>query len=78
MYTDVSLSPQTSTHICLITDFCPGGELFALLDKQPMKLFKEESARYSLVVFVTYFSAKTTCCHTVLRSYNIDDQIFAS
>ncbi|KAL6963560.1 Phototropin-2 [Sarracenia purpurea var. burkii] len=37
---------QTSTHICLITDFCPGGELFALLDKQPMKIFKEESARF--------------------------------
>lgn len=37
---------QTSTHVCLITDFCPGGELFALLDKQPMKLFKEESARF--------------------------------
>ncbi|KAJ7980604.1 putative Serine/threonine protein kinase [Quillaja saponaria] len=37
---------QTSTHVCLITDFCPGGELFALLDKQPMKLLKEESARF--------------------------------
>ncbi|KAK4754650.1 hypothetical protein SAY87_002754 [Trapa incisa] len=37
---------QTSTHVCLITDFCPGGELFALLDKQPMKLFSEESARF--------------------------------
>lgn len=37
---------QTPTHICLITDFCPGGELFALLDKQPMKIFKEESARF--------------------------------
>lgn len=37
---------QTSTHVCLITDFCPGGELFAVLDKQPMKLFKEESARF--------------------------------
>ncbi|XP_007043127.2 PREDICTED: phototropin-2 isoform X1 [Theobroma cacao] len=37
---------QTPTHICLITDFCPGGELFALLDKQPMKFFKEESARF--------------------------------
>ncbi|XVE93021.1 hypothetical protein REPUB_Repub01dG0154000 [Reevesia pubescens] len=37
---------QTTTHICLITDFCPGGELFALLDKQPMKFFKEESARF--------------------------------
>ncbi|KAM3695915.1 hypothetical protein ACB098_07G169700 [Castanea mollissima] len=37
---------QTSTHVCLITDFAPGGELFALLDKQPMKLFKEDSARF--------------------------------
>ncbi|XP_019056226.1 PREDICTED: phototropin-2 isoform X2 [Tarenaya hassleriana] len=36
---------QTSTHVCLITDFCHGGELFALLDRQPMKIFKEESAR---------------------------------
>nr|AML78570.1 putative LOV domain-containing protein [Verbascum arcturus]AML79396.1 putative LOV domain-containing protein [Verbascum sp. BC-2016] len=37
---------QTPTHVCLITDFCPGGELFALLDKQPLKIFKEESARF--------------------------------
>nr|AML79338.1 putative LOV domain-containing protein [Ipomoea purpurea] len=37
---------QTYTHVCLITDFFPGGELFALLDKQPSKIFKEESARF--------------------------------
>ncbi|ESQ42575.1 hypothetical protein EUTSA_v10012609mg [Eutrema salsugineum] len=37
---------QTATHVCLITDFCPGGELFALLDKQPMKFLSEESARF--------------------------------
>nr|AML76835.1 putative LOV domain-containing protein [Helenium autumnale] len=37
---------QTPTHVCLITDFCPGGELFALLDKQPLKLVNEESARF--------------------------------
>ncbi|XP_042493834.1 phototropin-2-like isoform X2 [Macadamia integrifolia] len=37
---------QTDTHVCLITDFFPGGELFSLLDKQPMKIFKEESARF--------------------------------
>ncbi|MFS7954159.1 putative protein kinase AGC-RSK-2 family [Helianthus anomalus] len=37
---------QTPTHVCLITDFCPGGELFALLDKQPLKLVSEESARF--------------------------------
>ncbi|XLR41958.1 hypothetical protein HN51_020152, partial [Arachis hypogaea] len=36
----------TSTHVCLITDFCVGGELFALLDKQPMQIFKEGSARH--------------------------------
>ncbi|KAI4318598.1 hypothetical protein MLD38_032279 [Melastoma candidum] len=37
---------QTPTHVCLITDFCPGGALFALLDKQPLKFFREESARF--------------------------------
>nr|AML76481.1 putative LOV domain-containing protein [Delosperma echinatum] len=37
---------QTSTHVCLITDFCPGGELFAVLDKQPLKIFREDSARF--------------------------------
>ncbi|XP_042036895.1 phototropin-2-like isoform X2 [Salvia splendens] len=37
---------QTPTHVCLITDFCPGGELFALLDKQPLKMFREDSARF--------------------------------
>ncbi|PPS10427.1 hypothetical protein GOBAR_AA10223 [Gossypium barbadense] len=37
---------QIPTHVCLITDFCPGGELFNLLDKQPLKFFKEESARF--------------------------------
>ncbi|XP_022897933.1 phototropin-2-like [Olea europaea var. sylvestris] len=37
---------QTPTHVCLITDFCPGGELFRVLDKQPMKIVKEESARF--------------------------------
>uniref|UniRef100_A0A453BRU0 non-specific serine/threonine protein kinase n=1 Tax=Aegilops tauschii subsp. strangulata TaxID=200361 RepID=A0A453BRU0_AEGTS len=34
------------THVCLITDFCPGGELFAALDKQPLKIFREDSARF--------------------------------
>ncbi|KAF3331235.1 phototropin-2 [Carex littledalei] len=37
---------QTPTHVCLIKDFCPGGELFALLDRQPMKIFKEEAAKF--------------------------------
>ncbi|KAL8508161.1 hypothetical protein ACS0TY_018654 [Phlomoides rotata] len=34
---------QTKTHICLITDYCPGGELFLLLDRQPTKVLKEDS-----------------------------------
>nr|AML79586.1 putative LOV domain-containing protein [Phaeoceros carolinianus] len=37
---------QTKTHVCLITDFCPGGELFLLLDRQPLKVFAEETARF--------------------------------
>nr|AML77214.1 putative LOV domain-containing protein [Syntrichia princeps] len=37
---------QTATHVCLITDFCPGGELFLVLEKQPRKHFQEDSARF--------------------------------
>ncbi|KAK7312523.1 hypothetical protein VNO77_36434 [Canavalia gladiata] len=37
---------QTSTHICLITDYCPGGELFLLLDRQPAKVLKEDAVRF--------------------------------
>ncbi|KAK8550961.1 hypothetical protein V6N13_119462 [Hibiscus sabdariffa] len=37
---------QTKTHICLITDYCSGGELFMLLDRQPMKVVKEEAVRF--------------------------------
>ncbi|KAB2081011.1 hypothetical protein ES319_A05G103900v1 [Gossypium barbadense] len=37
---------QTKTHICLIMDYCPGGELFMLLDRQPMKVMKEDAVRF--------------------------------
>nr|AML77822.1 putative LOV domain-containing protein [Boerhavia coccinea] len=37
---------QTKTHICLITDYCPGGELFLLLDRQPTKVLKEDAVRF--------------------------------
>ncbi|GMN24469.1 hypothetical protein TIFTF001_000577 [Ficus carica] len=37
---------QTKTHVCLITDYCPGGELFMLLDKQPTKVLKEDAVRF--------------------------------
>lgn len=36
---------QTKTHVCLITDYYPGGELFLLLDRQPTKVLKEDSVR---------------------------------
>eukprot|EP00850_Spirogloea_muscicola_P007733 SM000040S14745 [mRNA] locus=s40:2849:8018:- [translate_table: standard] len=36
---------QTATHVCLITDFCRGGELYTLLERQPHKRFSEEAAR---------------------------------
>ncbi|KAI7747517.1 hypothetical protein M8C21_016719, partial [Ambrosia artemisiifolia] len=37
---------QTSTHVCLITDYCSGGELFMLLDRQTMKVLKEDAVRF--------------------------------
>ncbi|GJS96883.1 putative LOV domain-containing protein [Tanacetum coccineum] len=37
---------QTPTHVCLITDYCPGGELFMILDRQPMKVLKEDAVRF--------------------------------
>nr|AML78672.1 putative LOV domain-containing protein [Tetrastigma voinierianum] len=37
---------QTKTHICLVTDYCPGGELFLLLDRQPTKVLKEDAVRF--------------------------------
>lgn len=37
---------QTQTHVCLITDYCPGGELFLLLDRQSTKVLKEDAARF--------------------------------
>ncbi|XP_010922472.1 phototropin-1A isoform X2 [Elaeis guineensis] len=37
---------QTKTHICLIMDYCPGGELFLLLDRQPLKVLKEDAVRF--------------------------------
>nr|AHZ63860.1 phototropin [Welwitschia mirabilis] len=37
---------QTKTHVCLITDFAPGGELFMLLDRQPTKVLKEDAVRF--------------------------------
>ncbi|CAG7871107.1 unnamed protein product [Brassica rapa] len=43
---------QTKTHICLITDYYPGGELFMLLDRQPRKVLKEDA--------VNIFTAKAS------------------
>nr|AML79634.1 putative LOV domain-containing protein [Lagarostrobos franklinii] len=37
---------QTKTHVCLITDFAPGGELFWLLDRQPTKAIRQDAVRF--------------------------------
>nr|ACT35019.1 phytochrome 3 [Menisciopsis lakhimpurensis] len=37
---------QTKSHICLVMDFCPRGDLFLLQDKQPSKTLSEEAARF--------------------------------
>jgi serine/threonine protein kinase len=44
---------QTKTHICLITDYCSGGELFMLLDRQPMKVLNEDAVRFYAAEVVT-------------------------
>ncbi|KAJ7980928.1 Phototropin [Quillaja saponaria] len=43
---------QTKTHVCLITDYCPGGELFLLLEQQPTKVLKEDAVRFYAVEVV--------------------------
>eukprot|EP00270_Netrium_digitus_P005956 TRINITY_DN1803_c0_g1_i3.p1 TRINITY_DN1803_c0_g1~~TRINITY_DN1803_c0_g1_i3.p1 ORF type:complete len:952 (+),score=329.11 TRINITY_DN1803_c0_g1_i3:111-2966(+) len=37
---------QTATHVCLVTEFCSGGELYGLLEKQKGKRFPESAARF--------------------------------
>nr|AHZ63800.1 neochrome [Paraphymatoceros hallii] len=44
---------QTKTHVCLITDFCPGGDLFLLLDRQPGKVLPEDAAVFYAAEVVT-------------------------
>ena len=37
---------QTETHVYFVMDFCPGGELYEVLQKQPGKRFNEDTARF--------------------------------
>eukprot|EP00475_Leptophrys_vorax_P005415 TRINITY_DN13277_c0_g1_i1.p1 TRINITY_DN13277_c0_g1~~TRINITY_DN13277_c0_g1_i1.p1 ORF type:complete len:630 (-),score=74.20 TRINITY_DN13277_c0_g1_i1:169-1875(-) len=37
---------QTNTHVCLITEFCNGGELYGILEKQKGKRLPEAAARF--------------------------------
>nr|AHZ63851.1 phototropin [Thuja plicata] len=37
---------QTKNHLCLVTDYCPGGELFMLIDRQPTKVLQEDAVRF--------------------------------
>jgi serine/threonine protein kinase len=45
---------ETDKFACLVMEFCPGGDLHALRQRQPGKLFPEHAARY---VVLTAF-----CC----------------
>ncbi|GFS45328.1 phototropin 2 [Actinidia rufa] len=72
---------QTSTHVCLITDFCPGGELFAVLDKQPMKIFKEESARFyaaEVVIGLEYLHCLVTVDLILKKEREIEEDVLMS
>lgn len=51
---------QTKTHICLITDYYPGGELFMLLDRQQTKVLKEDAARYVKNKCITKFGKQNS------------------
>nr|AML78426.1 putative LOV domain-containing protein [Bambusina borreri] len=37
---------QTATHVCLITEFCAGGELYGVLERQKGKRFPESVAKF--------------------------------
>lgn len=37
---------ETDTHLCLVSEFMPGGELYGLLERQIEKRFSEESTRF--------------------------------
>ncbi|KAG2670263.1 hypothetical protein I3760_14G077500 [Carya illinoinensis] len=55
---------QTKTHVCLITDYCPGGELFLLLERQPTKVLKEDAVRFyaaELIIALEYLH-----CHGII------------
>jgi serine/threonine protein kinase len=69
---------QTATHVCLITDFCPGGELFLVLESQPKKHFREESARYGYIAFafLQYCVGGGFECKSVYPSF--DDRFYAA
>ncbi|XP_002982959.2 phototropin-1A isoform X2 [Selaginella moellendorffii] len=52
---------ETEAHVCLITDFCPGGELFLLLDRQPSKTFNEPTVCFyaaEVVVALEYLHCR--------------------
>lgn len=59
---------QTKTHICLITDFCPGSELFLLLEQQPRKVFTEDVVRFfaaEVVIALEYLHCVGKDCHHI-------------
>nr|AHZ63842.1 neochrome 1 [Cylindrocystis sp. VAZE] len=39
-------SYQTAKHVCFVTDFCKGGELYSILEEQPENRFEESLVRF--------------------------------
>nr|ANC96913.1 neochrome [Mesotaenium caldariorum] len=37
---------QTAKHVCFVTDYCPGGEMYDLLEVQPGHRFEEKVAKF--------------------------------
>ena len=61
---------QTKTHICLITDYYSGGELFLLLDRQPTKVLKEDAVRLLLIELFLFPRFGGFVCSKLLHQKN--------
>lgn len=48
---------ETEKFSCLVMEFCPGGDLHALRQRQPGKRFSEHAARYIVIIFMLSYSS---------------------
>lgn len=52
---------ETETFSCLVMEFCPGGDLHALRQRQPGKYFSEHAARLAIPFFSLFPSIISIC-----------------